>query len=65
MHPLSLASPHAYELGQQAHKDGRKPIPIHDPALWAWLEKWRNVKGSALVIVENWSQGWHAANLAK
>ncbi len=62
---LDLASPHAYTLGQIAHEQGRKAIPWHDPALLDWVLKWSTVKGSCVVILNSWSEGWHAANLAK
>jgi hypothetical protein len=48
-------------LGKKAFEDGRKSIPIHDPALMRLLKKHPDL---AVPVMDAWSKGFHRANAA-
>lgn len=58
----------ARDLGTAAFRDGRKCVPIQDPALHRLLVEATNhpdFSDSLETLLRAWSAAWHAANVAE
>lgn len=51
-------------MGQKAFKQGKKAVPIHDPALSKELKKISKAGGTVKPALKAWLKGWHQANAA-
>ena len=54
----------AYNMGQQAHRDGRSSAPAQDPNILELIRANSTGVGSSIPLLEAWAKGWHEANLA-
>lgn len=52
----------AYQLGVQAHRNGKKRIPMQDPALIDLLRG--NQVGQGIGTLNGWLSGWDWSNIA-
>jgi len=56
----------AFEIGQQAFREGRKSVPILDPALMEFLKAYSGEPGHDDKLFERlltaWAKGWNAEN---